>query len=138
MDIQEFRIRGKEMVEYICEFMSNIHNRRVTPDVGPGYLRPLLPSEAPQQPEPWEDIMRDVESKIMPGVSEKEKLHLSPLILLNNQKKKRIKCNKLDKKEKNICIYIYRLPIGNIRDFTRISQPEIPFHRFLVTCYRMQ
>ena len=71
MDIEEFRARGKEMVEYICEFMSNIHNRRVTPDVGPGYLRPLLPSEAPQEPESWEDIMRDVESKIMPGVSEK-------------------------------------------------------------------
>lgn len=69
MDIQEFRVRGKEMVEYICEFMSNIHNRRVTPDVGPGYLRPLLPSGAPEQPESWEDIMKDVESKIMPGVS---------------------------------------------------------------------
>ncbi|XP_076653481.1 aromatic-L-amino-acid decarboxylase [Halictus rubicundus] len=69
MDIQEFRVRGKEMVEYICEFMSNIHNRRVTPDVGPGYLRPLLPIEAPQQPEPWEDIMRDIESKIMPGIT---------------------------------------------------------------------
>ena len=69
MDIQEFRVRGKEMVEYICEFMSNIHNRRVTPDVGPGYLRPLLPAEAPLQPEPWEDIMRDIESKIMPGIT---------------------------------------------------------------------
>lgn len=88
MDIQEFRVRGKEMVEYICEFMSNIHNRRVTPDVGPGYLRPLLPSEAPQQPEPWENIMRDVESKIMPGVSEKEKLSfLSLIFLLNDQEK---------------------------------------------------
>ncbi|KZC13244.1 Aromatic-L-amino-acid decarboxylase [Dufourea novaeangliae] len=69
MDIQEFRVRGKEMVEYICEFMSNIHSRRVTPDVGPGYLRPLLPLEPPQQPEPWEDIMKDVESKIMPGIT---------------------------------------------------------------------
>ena len=57
------------MVEYICEFMSNIHSRRVTPDVGPGYLKPLLPSDPPQEPESWDDIMRDVESKIMPGVS---------------------------------------------------------------------
>lgn len=70
MDIDEFRIRGKEMVEYICDFMSNIHNRRVTPDVGPGYLRPLLPAEAPQNGEDWDKIMTDVESKIMPGVSE--------------------------------------------------------------------
>ncbi|KAK0160282.1 hypothetical protein PV328_007710 [Microctonus aethiopoides] len=69
MDINEFRLRGKEMVEYICDFMSNIHRRRVTPDVGPGYLRPLLPSEAPNEGEPWEDIMSDVENKIMPGIT---------------------------------------------------------------------
>lgn len=69
MDIEEFRVRGKEMVEYICEFMSNIHTRRVTPDVDPGYLRPLLPSEPPIEPESWDRIMSDVESKIMPGVS---------------------------------------------------------------------
>lgn len=69
MDVSEFRVRGKEMVEYICDFTSNIHNRRVTPDVGPGYLRPLLPADPPQEPESWEKIMSDVESKIMPGVS---------------------------------------------------------------------
>lgn len=69
MDIEEFRARGKEMVDYICEFMSNIHTRRVTPDIGPGYLRPLLPSGPPNDPESWDEIMKDVESKIMPGVS---------------------------------------------------------------------
>lgn len=69
MDIEEFRVRGKEMVDYICDFMSNIHTRRVTPDVGPGYLRPLLPSGPPNDPESWDEIMKDVESKIMPGVS---------------------------------------------------------------------
>ncbi|KYN29190.1 Histidine decarboxylase [Trachymyrmex cornetzi] len=69
MDIEEFRVRGKEMVDYICEFMSNIHNRRVTPDIGPGYLRPLLPSGPPNDPESWDEIMKDVESKIMPGIT---------------------------------------------------------------------
>jgi len=69
MDIEEFRARGKEMVDYICEFMGNIHTRRVTPDIGPGYLRPLLPSGPPNDPESWDEIMKDVESKIMPGVS---------------------------------------------------------------------
>lgn len=69
MDVQEFRVRGKEMVEYICDFVSNIQERRVTPDVGPGYLRPMLPAEPPDQPESWVDIMKDVELKIMPGVS---------------------------------------------------------------------
>ncbi|XP_014227242.1 aromatic-L-amino-acid decarboxylase-like [Trichogramma pretiosum] len=69
MDLQEFSFRGKEMIDYICEFMSNIHRRRVTPDVEPGYLRPLLPAEPPEQPESWEVIMDDVEKKIMPGIT---------------------------------------------------------------------
>ncbi|EGI61296.1 Aromatic-L-amino-acid decarboxylase [Acromyrmex echinatior] len=44
-------------------------NRRVTPDIGPGYLRPLLPSGPPNDPESWDEIMKDVESKIMPGIT---------------------------------------------------------------------
>ncbi|KAG7307254.1 hypothetical protein JYU34_007414, partial [Plutella xylostella] len=69
MDVEEFRVRGKEMVDYICTYMTTLKSRRVTPSVEPGYLRNELPSEAPEFPEPWEDVMRDVESKIMPGVT---------------------------------------------------------------------
>lgn len=69
MDSQEFRVRGTEMVEYICKYMETLMERRVTPSVEPGYLRHLLPSEAPHSPENWDDIMRDVETKIMPGVT---------------------------------------------------------------------
>lgn len=43
--------------------------RRVLPDVEPGYLRPLIPSEAPQTPDSWQDVMADIERVIMPGVS---------------------------------------------------------------------
>lgn len=69
MDSQEFRVRGTEMVEYICKYMETLMERRVTPSVEPGYLRHLLPGEAPHSPENWDDIMRDVETKIMPGVT---------------------------------------------------------------------
>ncbi|VEN35327.1 unnamed protein product [Callosobruchus maculatus] len=69
MDIEEFRSRGKEMVDYICQYINNLPNQRVTPDVEPGYLRQLLPNEAPVDPENWDDIMKDVEKKIMPGVT---------------------------------------------------------------------
>lgn len=69
MDSQEFRVRGTEMVEYICKYMETLSQRRVTPSVEPGYLRHLLPDEAPQNPEDWDAIMGDVETKIMPGVT---------------------------------------------------------------------
>lgn len=48
--------------------MENIRKRRVFPDVTPGYIRQLLPSEAPDKGEKWDDIFKDVERVIMPGV----------------------------------------------------------------------
>lgn len=69
MDGEEFKKRGKEMVDYIVKYLDTLGDRRVTPSVEPGYLRELLPDEAPFEPEPWDDIMADVETKIMPGVT---------------------------------------------------------------------
>jgi len=69
MNIDEFRVRGKEMIEYICDYIRTLDGKRVTANVDPGYLRPQLPKEAPFKPESWDAIMMDVDGKIMPGVS---------------------------------------------------------------------
>ena len=70
MDTEEFRRVGKEMVDYICDYHQSIVTRRVTPEVQPGYLSQLLPSRAPRKGESWKQIMKDLETAIMPGVSE--------------------------------------------------------------------
>ncbi|EDL76067.1 dopa decarboxylase, isoform CRA_c [Rattus norvegicus] len=69
MDSREFRRRGKEMVDYIADYLDGIEGRPVYPDVEPGYLRALIPTTAPQEPETYEDIIRDIEKIIMPGVT---------------------------------------------------------------------
>lgn len=69
MDVGEFRKRGKEMVDYIADYLENIEQRQVFPDVQPGYLRSLIPEEAPEEPDMYEDVVRDIERVIMPGVS---------------------------------------------------------------------
>ncbi|XP_054941118.1 aromatic-L-amino-acid decarboxylase isoform X5 [Physeter macrocephalus] len=69
MNAREFRRRGKEMVDYVADYLEGIEGRQVYPDVEPGYLRPLLPTAAPQEPETFEDIIKDVEKIIMPGVT---------------------------------------------------------------------
>nr|XP_058930688.1 aromatic-L-amino-acid decarboxylase isoform X2 [Kogia breviceps] len=69
MNAHEFRRRGKEMVDYVAEYLEGIEGRQVYPDVEPGYLRPLLPTAAPQEPETFEDVIKDVEKIIMPGVT---------------------------------------------------------------------
>jgi hypothetical protein len=52
--------------------LENIRSRRVFPDVVPGYIRELLPEEAPVKGEPWDEIFKDVERVIMPGVMKKK------------------------------------------------------------------
>ncbi|CAF1251766.1 unnamed protein product [Rotaria sordida] len=69
MDDAEFRRRGKEMIDYIADYLKHIKERRVTPEVEPGYLRPMLPKNAPEKSETWENIMEDVERAIMPGIT---------------------------------------------------------------------
>nr|XP_045599003.1 aromatic-L-amino-acid decarboxylase-like [Procambarus clarkii] len=69
MDADQFRAASKEMTEFIASYLSNIRDRRVLPEVAPGYLRPLLPPRAPDTPDEWSDVMADIERVIMPGVT---------------------------------------------------------------------
>ncbi|CAF0783701.1 unnamed protein product [Adineta ricciae] len=69
MDADEFRQRGKEMVDFIADYLTTIRTRRVFPSVKPGYMRPLIDDEAPRQGEPWNQIFNDIERVIMPGVT---------------------------------------------------------------------
>ena len=71
MDAEEFRIRGKEMVDYVADYLENIRSRRPLSNVEPGYLHKLIPDQAPDTPEKWEDVFGDIERVIMPGVSKR-------------------------------------------------------------------
>ena len=42
MDSAEFRHRGKEMVDYIVDYMDTIDQRRVTPAIEPGEYPPIF------------------------------------------------------------------------------------------------
>ncbi|KAM3624806.1 uncharacterized protein V6R79_001853 [Siganus canaliculatus] len=68
MQAEEYNRRGKELVDYITHYLDTIRDRRVIPDVKPGYMKELLPDTAPTEPEDWESIFSDIEKVIMPGV----------------------------------------------------------------------
>ncbi|UMM16446.1 hypothetical protein L5515_013451 [Caenorhabditis briggsae] len=69
MSRDEFRQYGKETVDYIVDYLENIQKRRVVPAIEPGYLKDLIPSEAPNAPESFESVMEDFEKLIMPGIT---------------------------------------------------------------------
>ncbi|XP_006831723.1 PREDICTED: histidine decarboxylase isoform X2 [Chrysochloris asiatica] len=76
MEPEEYRERGKQMVDYICQYLSTVRERQVTPDVQPGYLRAQLPESAPEEPDSWDSIFGDIERIIMPGVVHWQSPHM--------------------------------------------------------------
>lgn len=91
MDSGEFRKRGKDMVDYIADYMENLSIRKVTAQVEPGYLQNILPGKAPCKGESWDTIMADVEKAIMPGVSQNHFLFFFSFFLNNFTANKKIK-----------------------------------------------
>ncbi|XP_049762717.1 aromatic-L-amino-acid decarboxylase-like [Schistocerca cancellata] len=69
MDAEQFREFAKATVDYVADYLENIRDRPVLPDVTPGFMSKLLPSEAPYEPDTWQDVIHDVEHVIMPGVT---------------------------------------------------------------------
>ncbi|KAK4554340.1 hypothetical protein LTR86_008548 [Recurvomyces mirabilis] len=56
-------------LQEIETYYSTLPDRPVLPSISPGYLKELLPSEAPQQGEEWTAISRDIERTILPGMT---------------------------------------------------------------------
>ena len=54
----EFKKFAHEMVDYVIDYLENIRDRPVLSKVKPGYLKELLPSEAPEKAEQWADLMK--------------------------------------------------------------------------------
>ncbi|GFR65099.1 aromatic-L-amino-acid decarboxylase [Elysia marginata] len=69
MDAEEFRTRGRQMVDYVADYLETIGSRRPLPDVTPGYLRELIPNTAPDKGENFNNVMADLDRVIMPGLT---------------------------------------------------------------------
>ena len=57
------------MLQFVAEYWRSIDKRPVVANVQPGYLRQLLPAQAPEQAESFSAIINDLESTIMPGIT---------------------------------------------------------------------
>jgi aromatic-L-amino-acid decarboxylase len=53
----------------VVNYYDTIEDRRVVSDVEPGYLTKILPDAPPEEGEPWSDIQKDIQTKIMPGLT---------------------------------------------------------------------
>ena len=69
MSPDDFRRYGHELVEWVANYMDSVDERPVVSTVEPGSIRAQLPAAAPEQPEPFEAIVRDLDTVVMPGIT---------------------------------------------------------------------
>jgi len=69
MEPEEFRKHGYEVVDWLTGYYKRIESYPVLSQMHPGELRSYLPDKPPQQGEPFEAILGDVEKLILHGVT---------------------------------------------------------------------
>jgi aromatic-L-amino-acid decarboxylase len=69
MTPDEFRRYGHAVVDWIADYQSRVESFPVLSQVKPGQIRASLPQTPPQQGEPFDTVLRDVEKLILPGVT---------------------------------------------------------------------
>lgn len=69
MNREEFRRFGREVIDWVSDYLEHIEERPVLSQVKPGELAAQLPSSPPAQGEAMEDILADVDRLILPALT---------------------------------------------------------------------
>ncbi|KAH7661155.1 Tyrosine decarboxylase protein [Dioscorea alata] len=69
LDPEEFRRQGHMVIDFLADYYHNVDKYPVRSQVEPGYLSKLIPDTAPNNPEPIETILQDVQNDIVPGIT---------------------------------------------------------------------
>jgi len=69
MTPDEFRRRGHEVVDWVADYMERVGEFHIASQVKPGEIRAQMPDAAPEAPEPFEALMRDLDEIVLPGIT---------------------------------------------------------------------
>jgi aromatic-L-amino-acid decarboxylase len=69
MNPEEFRAFGHRLIDWIADYRAGTSSRPVMSTVEPGSIRAQLPKAPPEAPESMDEVLRDVENFVVPGLS---------------------------------------------------------------------
>ncbi len=69
MTPEEFRRRGRQVVDWLADYMERVESLPVLSKVAPGEIRARLPPAAPEAGEPFDAILRDLDEIVLPGIT---------------------------------------------------------------------
>ena len=69
MDAEEFRQAGYQIIDWIADYRTRVGDLPVMARTAPGEVRAGLPAAPPQEPEPFESVVGDLDRIVLPGLS---------------------------------------------------------------------
>ncbi|MEZ5418900.1 MAG: pyridoxal-dependent decarboxylase [Vicinamibacterales bacterium] len=69
MTPEEFRRHGHAVVDWIADYRARVAERPVMAQTAPGEVKARLPGAPPADPEPFEQVLADLDGIVMPGLS---------------------------------------------------------------------
>ena len=69
LDLEAFRRHAHSLVDWVAEYLAGLDNLSVCSTVNPGDVRAKLPKRAPEQPEPFEALLTDLDRVVVPGLA---------------------------------------------------------------------
>jgi aromatic-L-amino-acid decarboxylase len=69
MTPDEFRQHGREVIDWIADYMERVEEYPVQSQANPGDVRAALPDSPPEQGEAFDQILADVNRVILPGIT---------------------------------------------------------------------
>ncbi|HET6867665.1 MAG TPA: aminotransferase class V-fold PLP-dependent enzyme [Solirubrobacteraceae bacterium] len=67
--MSDFRSDGHAAVDWAADYLERVSDLPVLAQVAPGDIRSRLPARAPEEPEPFSAILRDLDEVLLPGVT---------------------------------------------------------------------
>jgi aromatic-L-amino-acid decarboxylase len=67
--VSTFREDGAHVLEWVASYLEGVRERSVLSRVEPGDVRAVLPPAAPDEPEPFAAVLRDLDDVLLPGLT---------------------------------------------------------------------
>jgi aromatic-L-amino-acid/L-tryptophan decarboxylase len=69
MDLEEFRRRGHQLIDWVADYRARVANLPVRSPLQPGAVKARLPKEPPMKPDSFDEVFEDLDRLIVPGLS---------------------------------------------------------------------
>ena len=69
MTPDEFRAAGHKLVDWLADYRLRVAEFPVMAKTAPGEIKAQLPAEPPDEPEPFDRVLEDLEKIVLPGLS---------------------------------------------------------------------